>query len=297
MADVRVVSEIAPEARIHPDARIGRWCVIGPDAEIGAGARLENQVTVLGRTVIGRDNVVGSGTVLGGLPQDLKYRGGDTWLLIGDGNRIGRKVTINVGTEVGGWVTYIGDGNCFGDACHVAHDCYILDRTHLGRKVLLAGHIVLETGSVIDDMTGVHHFARIGRYAHVGPRTPVRRDVPPFVEYYSQDYYGTTPRIHGTHEAGVVAVGLDGDSEAALRRALNSLFEDESALSTKVDQLAGQASRWPEVAHLCTFCRQSLDGVYGRYRELFRSKVPPEAEENLPADLLADIRKKMSESA
>ncbi|NQU74976.1 MAG: hypothetical protein HQ546_01520 [Planctomycetes bacterium] len=290
MADVKVLCEISPEAQIHPQCRIGRWCVIGPGVRIGEGTKLSSRVTVMGQTIIGTDNVIDTGSVLGGEPQDLKYRGGNTYLLIGDRNRIGHNVTINVGTECGGWVTYLGSDIVLGDACHVAHDCYIADGARLGPKVLLAGHIVVQRGAVIESMTGVHHFARIGRYARVGPRTPVRRDIPPFVNYYSNNYYCDTPMIRGLHEAGIAAAGLGDQDEAELRKALSALFENESAMKTKLEQLQRRGPLSPDVEDLCRFCRESLLGRFGRYREQFRDQIPPEAEQYLPADLLRTIR-------
>lgn len=295
MADLTVVREIAPGAQVHADARVGRWCVIGPDARIGAGTRLDDRVTIVGRTTLGRDNTVASGSVIGGWPQDLKYRGGTTRLIIGDRNRIGRNVTIHLGTETGGWVTCVGNDNTLCDMCHVAHDCYVADRAYVGWAVLLAGHIVLETGSRVEDMTGIHHFTRVGRFARVGPRTPVRRDVPPFTDFYSEDYYWDPPMVRGLHEAGLAAAGLADGAEARLRLALQLLFEDETAMTTKLDQLeAAGVDDEPELAHLCRFCRQSLSGLYGRYREMFRGQIPPEAEQYLPADVLAEIRKEAS---
>ncbi len=293
MTDLTVLSEIAPEAAIHPDARIGRWCVIGPNVNIGPRTRLDRRVTVLGHTRIGADNVIGSGSVIGGEPQDLKYRGGSTWLLIGDRNRIGRNVTLNVGTELGGWVTYLGDDNILSDACHVAHDCYVTSGVRLGGKVLLAGHIFIDVGAVVGDMTGVHHFVRIGRYAYVGPRIPVRRDVPPYVRFYSEHAYWGHPMIRGVHEAGMAAAALGERNESLLRKALADLFDDPAAMAGKIDTVEN-ATTDPEVAYVCRFCRECLDGHFGRYRERFRNQIPPEADAYLPDSLLKMIRKESS---
>lgn len=291
MSELHVLNEIAPEATIHSEATIGQWCVIGPNARIEARTTLAPRVTVMGNTTIGEDNIIESGCVIGGQPQDLKFRGENTWLLIGHRNHIGRNVTLNVGTELGGYVTYLGNDNILEDACHVAHDCFVANRVRLGRKVLLAGHIVIQDGAWVEDMTGIHHFSRIGRYAHVGPRTPVRRDVPPFTDFYSEDYYWDPPQVRGLWEAGIAAAGLDDEHEQALREALKYLFSDGQPMVTKLDELK---RRWPEdatVGRLCQFCRESLSGLSGRYREQFRNCIPPEAYEYLPADLLERIEK------
>ena len=291
MVPIDVVSEIAPGAQVDDSADVGRWCVIGPEARIGPGTRLQSHVTLLGRTTIGRDNVIAPGSVIGGEPQDKKYRGGAAWLIIGDRNHIGRNVTINVGTELGGRVTYIGDDNVIDDAAHVAHDCYITHHVHLHRKVLLAGHIVIEPGAIVESMTGIHHFVRLGRYCRIGTRTPVRRDVPPYVHYYSHDYYWDPPMVRGIHDEGIAAAGLPPRQAARLREALQTLFGHSTAMAPKLDAMEAAGELDPEVAHLCRFCREGLDGTYGRYRERFRNQVPPEAERYLPPALVTLIRK------
>lgn len=293
MSDPVVLCEIAPGAEIDPTARIGRWCVIGPQVAIGPGTCLEDRVTIMGRTIIGRDNHVGGCTVLGGEPQDLKYRGSGTWLVIGDRNWIGRSVTAHVGTEVGGWATSIGDDTVLDDTCHIAHDCYIANGARIGRGVLMAGHVVVQSSAVVESLTGIHHFTRIGRYARVGPRTPVRRDVPPFVDFYSEDYYWDPPMVRGVHEAGIAAARLTPQAEAELRKALATIFNDESAMATQLDQVEAAGPLSPELKNLCRFCRESLEGLYGRYREKFRGQIPPEAEEFLPPELLDSIRREM----
>jgi UDP-N-acetylglucosamine acyltransferase len=294
MTTLQVLREVAPTAQVDPTARIDRWCVIGPDVRIGPRTRLQRKVTVIGHAILGADNVVGEGSVLGADPQDLKYRGGRAWAIVGDRNRIGVNVTIHVGTEAGGRVTRVGNDSDLADGCHVAHDCFLADRVRLGRKVLLAGHVVLRTGAVIEDMTGVHHFTQVGQYARVGARTPVTRDVPPFVHYYSTDYYWDPPMVRGIHEEGIAAAALPHAEEVQLRWALAELFESEAALATMLDRVERLQPLHPATADLCRICRGSLAGLYGRYREQFRNQVPPEAREFLPDWLLAEVHKEMS---
>ena len=276
MSDVTVVREIAPGAQIAPDAVIGPFCSIGPHVRIGARSVLRRRVTVVGHTTVGVDNVFDEGCVLGADPQDLKFKGTATQLIIGDGNRFARNVTAHIGTELGGGFTSIGSGITLMDGCHVAHDCYVDDHARLGRKVLLAGHIHVQKGAVIEDLAGAHHFTTIGKYARVGPRTPVRRDVPPYTNFYSDEYDVVPPAVRGIHEQGIRAAGLSPVEERELRRALTELFEDEAALATKIEQLVNLGVEG-EVAALCGFCQRSLQGVYGRYREFFRNETPPEA--------------------
>jgi len=290
MPDVSVVREIDPAARIAPDATIGSYCVIGPDVTIGPGTTLVRRVTVVGHTIIGSGNYIEEGCVLGCLPQDLKYKGWPTLLVIGHRNRFGRAVTAHIGTETGGYVTAVGSDNVLMDGCHVAHDCYVDDRTYLGSNVSLAGHIRVHEGAIIEESAGVMHFVTIGKFSRVGARTPVRRDVPPYTQFFCDDYgWGSPPAVRGINEDGIKAARLPADEEKELRRALLDLFNDESALQTKIEQLVNMGVDG-EVAALCDFCQQSLQGVYGRYRELLRGKVPPEAEKYLSPELRAIIK-------
>ncbi|MCJ7544129.1 MAG: acyl-[acyl-carrier-protein]--UDP-N-acetylglucosamine O-acyltransferase [Phycisphaerae bacterium] len=290
MSEVEVLCEIAPSARVAAEAEVGPYCVVGPEVTIGPGTVLTQRVTVVGRTTLGSGNVVAEGCVLGTIPQDLKYAGGPTLLVIGHRNRFGPRVTAHIGTEVGGGVTRIGDDNVLRDGCHVAHDCYIDDRATLGHHVLLAGHVLVETGAVIEHGAGAHHFVTIGRYARVAPRTPIRRDVPPFTEFYSDDPEQVPPAVRGVHYAGVRAAALAAPEESELLRVLGELFDDESALQTKIEQLEKMGVEGA-AAELCGFVHRSLQGIYGRYRECFRGQAPPEAAQYLTPEQHSAIRR------
>lgn len=276
MSNVTVVREIAEGASVSPQARIGAFCSIGPEVSIAAGSVLRRRVIVSGKTTIGLENIIEEGCVLGAAPQDLKYRGTRTRLVIGDRNHFGRNVTAHIGTELGGGFTRVGSDVTLAEGSHVAHDCYVDDGALLGEKVLLAGHIHVQTGAVLEELSGAHHFTTVGKFARVGPRTPVRRDVPPYTNFFSEDPDWAPPSVRGIHEAGIKAAGLTDVEQRELRRALVELFEDEAALATKIEQLVNLGVEG-EVAALCGFCQRSLQGVYGRYREFFRNEPPPEA--------------------
>ena len=281
-------AEIHPSARISPDAVIGPFCMIGPHVTIGPGTVLGARVTVVGRTNIGSNNVIGDGCVLGATPQDLKYRGSPTLLVIEHNNRFGRLVTAHVGTETGGYVTRIGSHNDLGDGCHIAHDCFVDSHTHIGRYVQLAGHVLIQDGAVMEDFSGCHHFVTVGKYARVGRRTPVRRDVPPFTVFASEDYDRIPPSVCGPHEEGIASADLSFDEELELRRALMELFQDESALQTKIEQLENLGVEGEGKA-LCDFITASLQGKFGRVRESYRGQIPPEAVPHLTPEIQAEI--------
>jgi UDP-N-acetylglucosamine acyltransferase len=295
MTDLSVLCEIDPAARIAPDATVGLYSVIGPNVTIGPGTAVGRRVTIVGHTHLGSGNVIGEGCVLGAAPQDLKYAGGPTMLHVGHRNRFGREVTVHIGTESGGALTRIGDDNILMDGCHVAHDCFVDDRVYLGRSVLLAGHIRVQTGARIEDLSGLHHFVTIGLFALVGPHTPVRRDVPPFTDFRSFDHdWESPPSVCGVHEAGIAAAGLPREQEKELRFALKELFDDESALQTKIEQLVNMGVEG-EAARLCEFCLRSLQGLYGRCREVYRGKVPPEARRHMSPETGIDTKEHYDE--
>jgi len=288
-AELTVLREIAEGAKVHPTARVGEFCTIGPGAVIGPGTVLARRVTVTGRTAIGAANVIGDGSVLGAVPQDLKYGGGETWLIIGDGNRLGPNVTAHVGTEAGGHLTRLGNGNVLAAGVHVAHDCYVDDAARLGAGVLLAGHVRVETGAVIEELTGANDFTTFGQYSRVGSRTPVRRDVPPFTFVSSRGYYTAPPAVVGVNEEGLERAGLGEREKDLVRRAIRHLFQDEQALQLKLQEmLAGEALCEP-VRALCEFCQATLAGQFGRRRETLRGTIPPEARQFLPAEVLGRI--------
>jgi UDP-N-acetylglucosamine acyltransferase len=290
MTHLAVVREISPSAQVAPDAEIGPFCCIGPKVTIGPGTVLRRRVCVEGHAIIGSLNVIEEGCVLGAAPQDLKYGGRPTLLIIGHRNYLGPRVTAHIGTENGGYLTRIGDDNALLDGCHIAHDCYIDNHARLGRQVLLAGHVLVQTGAVMEDQSAAHHFTTIGRHARVLARTPVRRDVPPYTVFGSDDYENQPPAVQGAHEEGIRAAALSAAEEKELRQALRELFDDEEALQTKIEQLVNLGVEG-QALELCQFCQRSLQGVYGRYHELFRGKMPPQAEKYLPAEILAAIRR------
>lgn len=217
-AHIHPSSVIEAGAVIGPDCRIGPFCIVGPKVVLGRGVELKSHVVVTGQTEIGDETVVFPFTTLGEIPQDLKFRGEETRLVIGARNRIRENVTMNTGTEGGGGVTRVGDDGLFMAGSHVAHDCQIGNHVILVNNAALAGHCVLEDEVIVGGLSGVHQFVRIGRGAMIGAVTMVTADVIP---------YGLVQGPRGVLE-GLNLVGLKrrgaGRSEiAALRSLLETL--------------------------------------------------------------------------
>lgn len=170
---------IEPGAKIGPGCEIGPFCHIGPEVTLGAGVVLKSHVVIAGETEIGDETTVFPFASLGQIPQDLKFKGEKTRLLIGKRNRIREYVTMNAGTEGGGGVTRVGDDGLFMANCHVAHDAQIGDRVILVNSVAVAGHCVLEDDVIVGGLSGVHQWVRIGRGAIIGALSMVTADVIP----------------------------------------------------------------------------------------------------------------------
>ncbi len=209
---------VEPGAVIGPDCQIGPFCLIGRNAVLGRGVELKSHVVITGQTEIGDETVVFPFTTLGEIPQDLKFRGEETRLVIGARNRIRENVTMNTGTEGGGRVTRIGDDGLFMAGSHVAHDCQIGNRVILVNNAALAGHCVLEDEVIVGGLSGVHQFVRIGRGAMIGAVTMVTADVIP--HGLVQGPRGT---LDGLNLVGLKRRGAGRADVAALRELLDAL--------------------------------------------------------------------------
>ncbi len=194
MGAATIAGSISPLASVHPDARIGAnveigpFTVIGADVEIGDGTRIGPHCSIHGPTRIGRDNRIHGHAAIGGDPQDKKFAGERTELVIGDGNMIREFVTINRGTGSGGGITRVGHRNWFLAYVHVAHDCIVGDDCVFSNNATLAGHVEVGNHVILSGFAGVHQFCRIGAHAFIGMGAFVNGDVPPYLMVAQEDY-------------------------------------------------------------------------------------------------------------
>lgn len=219
-AVVHASSLVDPGAEIAAGCRIGPFCVIGPDVRLGRNVELKSHAVITGLTEIGDDTVVFPFATLGEVPQDLKFKGEKSRLVIGRRNRIREHVTMNIGTDGGGGVTRIGDDGLFMTGAHVAHDCQIGDRVILVNSVALAGHVVLEDDVIIGGLSGVHQFVRIGRGAIIGAVCMVTSDVIPHGLVQ-----GPRGQLDGLNLVGLKRRGTDKAEINALRDVFAALGE------------------------------------------------------------------------
>jgi len=247
---------IHPGARLADDVAVGPYTVIGEHVRIGAGTTIGAHVVIEGWTEIGEAcaflHFVSAGTP----PQDLKFGGEETRLIIGHHNTFREFVTLNRGTHHGGGVTRIGDHNFFMAYVHVAHDCRIGHHVIMANAATLAGHIEIGDHAVLGGLTGVHQFVRIGAYAMIGGCSAVAQDVPPFVSAV-----GNRAKLYGLNLVGLKRNGFSDERLAALKRAYRLLFQSHLPIKEGVkrtrEELPGQA----DVDELVRFVELSERGI------------------------------------
>ncbi len=211
-------SVIEEGATIGAGCQIGPFCHVGPQVRLGAGVVLKSHAVVTGDTEIGDETTVFPFASIGEVPQDLKFRGENTRLVVGKRNRIREYVTMNPGTEGGGGVTSVGDDGLFMAGSHVAHDCHIGNGVILVNNVAIAGHCVLEDDVIVGGLSGVHQFVRIGRGAMIGAVTMVTADVIPFGLVQ-----GPRGHLEGLNLVGLKRRGASRDDIHALRDLVHAL--------------------------------------------------------------------------
>ena len=217
--NIHPTAVIADGAKIADSAKIGPYCVIGADVTIGAGSELKAHVNVDGVTSIGENNIIFPFTSLGTPPQDLKFKGERSELVIGDNNTIREHVTMNAGTEGGGLVTKVGN-NCFiMVGSHVAHDCQLGDHVIMANNATLAGHVNVGDHAIIGGLAAVHQFVRIGEHAMIGGLSGVEHDVIPF-----GSVMGERANLAGLNLIGLKRRGFDREAIHALRTAYKDIF-------------------------------------------------------------------------
>lgn len=249
---IHATAIIDPAARIGANVSIGAYSVIGGGVEIGEGTTIGPHVVIEGTTRIGRDNRIFQFASVGAIPQDKKFGGEDSELVIGDRNVIREFVTLNRGTADGGGATRIGNDNWIMAYAHVAHDCTVGNNTVFSNNATLAGHVTVGDYAILSGFAGIHQFCRIGAHAFVGMGCLVNGDVPPFVMVASD--YG---RPRGINSEGLKRRGFDADRIAAIKRAYRTLYMAGLPLPEAREKLAEQARESDDVRAMLEFIDNS----------------------------------------
>ncbi len=247
-ANVHPLSVVEPGAEIGPGAVVGPFCTVGAGVRLGAGVELVSHVAVAGLTEVGEGTRIWPFASIGHQPQDLKYRGEPTRLIIGARNMIREHVTMNPGTEGGGGVTRIGDDGLFMMSVHVGHDCRIGDGVILANNATLAGHVVLGDHVVMGGLSAVHQWCRIGTGAMVGGITGVEKDVIPFGLVT-----GDRAVLQGLNLVGLKRRGVGREALHDLRAAYRALFHGPGTLVDRAVAVAAAYPGNPQVAEIAGF--------------------------------------------
>ncbi|MGN6627738.1 MAG: acyl-ACP--UDP-N-acetylglucosamine O-acyltransferase [Tepidisphaeraceae bacterium] len=265
---IHPLAVVDPNARLGEGVEIGAFCVVGPDVVLGDRCKLYNNVTILGRSTLGKSNTIYPNAVLGAPPQDLKYRGTVTDLEIGDNNQIRESVTIHAGTEVGGGVTRIGSNNLFMVNSHIGHDARFGNRCIIGNNCMIAGHVACGDGVALMGGVGVHHFVTIGDYAYIGGFSRIHHDVPPFLKVDGSDRVRAINAL-GLRRNGFTETDIDVLEDAARRL----FFGREKPFSVILAEIASTSDLNPYVKLLIDFLHRRNEGRHGRYLESLRTKA------------------------
>lgn len=256
---------IDPSAQLGDDVLIGPYAVVMENVRLGPGTRLESHVVVYGRVEMGARNILYPGAVIGAPPQDLKFKGAPTQVVLGDDNHIREGVTIHRGTEDGGGITRVGSECLLMANSHVAHDCRIGDHVIMGNNVLLAGHIIVGDHAYICGGTAMHHYTTVGEHAYVGGLTRIVHDIPPFLIVE-----GNPSEVRGVNAVGLARRGFSGERIEALRGAYKVIYVRGLKRSEAIAALESDGPRTAEVKRLLDFMRATMAGKHGRAQEAHR---------------------------
>lgn len=250
---IHPTAQIDPSVVLGTNVRIGAFSVIGAEVEIGDGTVIGPHVVIEGPTRIGRDNRIAQFASLGGDPQDKKFAGERTELIIGDRNLIREFVTINRGTGDGGGATRVGNDNWLLAYVHIAHDCQLGDHVVFSNYAALAGHVEVGDWTVFAGYSGAHQFCKIGAHAFIGMGCLVGHDVPPFITMANEQQ----GRPRGINSEGLKRRGFDAPRIAAIKRAYRTLYMAGLALPEAREKLVEQARESEDVRAMLEFLDHS----------------------------------------
>lgn len=241
---------VDPKAVIGANVQIGPFCVVGPNVKLGDNVELKSHVVIDGHTTIGDGTIVFPFASLGHAPQDLKYKGEASELIIGKNNKIREHVTMNPGTETGAMKTVVGDNCLFMASSHVAHDCVVGNNVILANNATLAGHVEVGDFAIIGGLAAVHQFVRIGSHAMIGGMSGVEYDVIPFGLVK-----GERAHLAGLNYVGLERRGFNKEQIQNLMKAFKGLFSASGTLAERVDTIANDYQSEEIVMRMIEFIR------------------------------------------
>jgi len=252
---------VDPKAELDSTVEVGPFSVIGPNVKIGARTKIGPHMVISGHTTIGEDNVFHGSATIGGDPQDKKYKGEPTELIIGDRNTVREYCTFNTGTVQDGGKTTMANDNWIMAYVHIAHDCHIGSNTIIANSVQLAGHVIIGDWVILGGMSGVHQFIRVGDHAMTAFQTKLMQDVPPFVMAAG---YPAGPA--GINSEGLKRRGFSPDAILNIKRAYKAIYRQGLSVAESKDAIDALAEAAPDDAkphleHMKKFLDEATRGI------------------------------------
>lgn len=242
-------------AELADDVDIGPWVIVGPRCSVGSGTSLAAHSVLEANVRLGRNVRIGIGSVLGGLPQDLKFKGEETWVEVGDGSTVREYSTINRGTAES-LKTTVGKNSFLMSYVHLAHDCHIGDNVIISNATQIAGHVTVEDYAGISGVCAIHQFTRIGQHSYIGGHSRVPKDVPPFVKAV-----GNPIKLYGLNSVGLQRRGFSAEALTELKQAYRLFFRSDLNLTQALDRARHELNQTPEVAAMIGFLEASERGA------------------------------------
>ena len=256
MSNVHPTAIVDLRAELDSSVEVGPYCVLGAGVKIGKESKIHSHAVIQGRTTLGEGNEVFPFATIGSIPQDLKYKGEPSELLIGNRNTIREYVSLNPGTAGGGMVTRVGDRNLLMMYCHIAHDCIIGNHNVIANGATLGGHVVIEDFVIVGGLVGIHQFVKIGAGAILGAGSMVSKDVPPYC-----NATGDRARLRGLNIEGLKRRGFQKSVIEAIHKAYRIAFQSRLKTDDALKKIRREMAAIPEVERFVSFIANSQRGV------------------------------------
>jgi len=247
---------IDSKADIGSNVEVGPYSIIGANVHIGSGTVIGSHVVIQPHVEIGPDCHIFQYASIGAVPQALKFQGEETYVKIGRGTVIREFATVNRGTGFGGEITEVGEENFLMAYVHIAHDCKTGRNVILANNATLAGHIVIEDFVTVGGLVAIHQFVRIGKYAYIGGKSAVVKDIPPYVIAA-----GDRAKLHGLNSVGLKRHGFSQETLSSLKKAYRIVFRIGLTLNEAIERVKAEVEQVPEVNDLIKFIKSSERGI------------------------------------
>jgi UDP-N-acetylglucosamine acyltransferase len=247
---------IDPKAELADDVEVGAFSIVDAKVRIDAGSIIGPHAVITGRTTIGKNNHIFQFTSIGEQPQDKKYAGEDTELIMGDDNTVREMCTFSRGSAQGGGVTRIGNNNWIMACVHIAHDCILGDNIIMANNTSLAGHVTIGTNAILSGYSLIHQFCNVGEYSFTSFASAVNQSIPPFVTVA-----GEKARAKGINSEGLKRHGFTSEQINNIRRAYKTLYRESLPLDEATERLTAMAVDAPEIQILVDFLNQAERGI------------------------------------